>query len=344
MVPKGLEWGGGNWEIKSPTNTKSIPQWELAAEVMPFMKTDDGAIPSIITAGDNKPSGIPTSLAKPIDNSKAVPGGESEGDSLMGLETLTKPYNSSDAADEQGKAAEEFKKTMYGAADNDGSSDEEGVSKTKKLQIRIRDKPTSSTVDVNKIKEATKRLGDGLSPPISRTKSLTGVSQDLGQSRQQPYPATCGPMINPKVSAPRDLFGTDSGYTLHWYYIQLLRPKVEVGGKVPPDQVNAPAADIGLPDGGIPPLSGEQPLPPESIGLLDGGVPPQYSDPAAKTGKPTPSASAPASVHPGQVPCGAAASICFKTGLAHLEQNQLPDSLSCFDEAFLGLTSFSGTG
>ncbi|MBA0688390.1 hypothetical protein Goari_006182, partial [Gossypium aridum] len=41
MVPKGPEWGGGNWEIKTPTNIKSIPQWELAAEVMPYMKTDD---------------------------------------------------------------------------------------------------------------------------------------------------------------------------------------------------------------------------------------------------------------------------------------------------------------
>ncbi|XP_073219462.1 uncharacterized protein [Cicer arietinum] len=48
MVPKGPEWGGGNWEIKTPTTVKDIPQWELAAEVTPYMKTDDGTIPSII--------------------------------------------------------------------------------------------------------------------------------------------------------------------------------------------------------------------------------------------------------------------------------------------------------
>ncbi|XVE82760.1 hypothetical protein DITRI_Ditri16bG0031600 [Diplodiscus trichospermus] len=445
MVPKGPEWGGGNWEIKSPT--KSIPQWELAAEVMPYMKTDDGAIPSIITdhigvylglikgrgnivevregslvkafmpaEGDSKPNGLHSSMPKSIENSKPVPGGESKVDSLMGLETLTKPHDSSTAADEQAKAAEEFKKTMYGTADNDSSSDEEGVSKTKKLQIRIRDKPTSGTVDVNKIKEATKRLGDGLGLPISRTKSLTGPSQDLGQSQQQPYPAAGG-SVTTTVSSPGDLFGTDSWVqpplvsqsapatkvvgtaarpipedffqnTIPSLQVAASLPpagtylskldqtsqQVEVGGKVPPNQVNAPAADIGLPDGGVPPQASERPFPPQSIGLPDGGVPPQYSAaaaimpqpqvPAAQTslstqpldlsalgipnsadsGKSTPPASAPASVRPGQVPRGAAASICFKTGLAHLEQNQLPDSLSCFDEAFLALAKDNSRG
>lgn len=45
-----------------------------------------------------------------------------------------------------------------------------------------------------------------------------------------------------------------------------------------------------------------------------------------------------------QVPRGAAAPICFKTGLAHLEQNQLPDALSCFDEAFLALAKDQSRG
>ncbi|KAK9012961.1 hypothetical protein V6N11_040990 [Hibiscus sabdariffa] len=445
MVPKGPEWGGGNWEIKTPTNLKSIPQWELAAEVMPYMKTDDGAIPSIITdhigvylgsikgrgnivqvkegslvipaVGDSKPNGVHTSMAQSVDSSKGIPVGETKAGSLMGLETLIKPNQSSTAADEQAKAAEEFKKTMYGTADDGSSSDEEGVSKTKKLQIRIRDKPTSGAVDVNKIKEATKRLGDGLGLPIARTKSLTGISQDLGQSQQQPYPATSASVTNPTVSAAGDLFGTDS-----WVqpalasqsapatkgvgtaagpipedffqntipslqvaaslpppgtYLSKLDPtsqKVEVGGKVPPDHVNAPSADIGLPGGGVPPQSAEQPTPPESFALPGGGVPPQYTAaPAgmpqpqlqstqmplstqpldlsalgvpipAETGKPTSSEPAPASVRPGQVPRGAAAPICFKTGLAHLEQNQLPDSLSCFDEAFLALAKDNSRG
>lgn len=45
-----------------------------------------------------------------------------------------------------------------------------------------------------------------------------------------------------------------------------------------------------------------------------------------------------------QVPRGAAAPFCFKTGLAHLEQNQLPDALSCFDEAFLALAKDQSRG
>ncbi|GJR65402.1 calcium-dependent lipid-binding family protein [Tanacetum coccineum] len=38
-----------------------------------------------------------------------------------------------------------------------------------------------------------------------------------------------------------------------------------------------------------------------------------------------------------RVPRGATASVCFTTGLVHLEQNQLPDALYCFGEAFLEL-------
>lgn len=242
MVPKGPEWGGGNWEIKTPTNLKDIPQWELAAEVMPYMKTDDGAIPSIIAdhigvylgsikgrgnivavredslvkvltpaRSDSKPNGIQTSLVKSTSNkSKGVVEGDTKAESLMGLETLTKQYSAT-AADEQAKAEEEFKKTMYGAADEGSSSDEEGVSKRKRLQIRIRDKPVASPVDVNKIKEATRqfKLGEGLVPSISRTKSL-----DIGQSLSQPSaPSTGGMVTGPTgfspVSAPADIFGTD---------------------------------------------------------------------------------------------------------------------------------------
>ncbi|CAN6563001.1 unnamed protein product [Malus baccata var. baccata] len=240
MVPKGPEWGGGNWEIKTPTNMKAIPQWELAAEVMPYMKTDDGTIPSIIAdhigvylgsikgrgnivevredslvkafksaGGGNKPNGLPLSTST-SNMFKGVPAG----DSLMGLETLNnKQFASSSAADEQAKAEEEFKKTMYGAADG-SSSDEEGTSKAKKLHIRIRDKPIASTaVDVDKIKEATKqlKLGEGLGPPMTRTKSLTIGSQDLGQMLSQPPPPANGGSVAPRVgSAPGDLFGMDS--------------------------------------------------------------------------------------------------------------------------------------
>ena len=45
-----------------------------------------------------------------------------------------------------------------------------------------------------------------------------------------------------------------------------------------------------------------------------------------------------------QVPRGETASVCFKTGLSHLEQNQLADALSCLDEAFLALAKDQSRG
>ncbi|KAH1082248.1 hypothetical protein J1N35_022009 [Gossypium stocksii] len=346
MVPKSPEWGGGNWEIKIPMTLKSIPQWELAAEVMPYMMTNNGAIPSIILdhigvylgvikgrgnvievredslviprATDSKPNRVHTSMAKSIDKFVGIAGGGTKADSFMGLKTLMKPHDSSTTSDEQAKAAEEFKKTIYGTANNGSNSDEEGVSKTKKLQIRIRDKPTSGTVDVNKIKEATK------------TKSLSGVFQDLGQSQQQPYPATSGAVTNPTISAPGDPFGTEpwaqptflskptpvptkgvgiaagpipedffQNTILSLQVVAALPPPgtliskldhtsqlAEVGRKVPPDQVDAPVASAGLLDGGVPPQATEQSIPSESFVLPDGGVPPQYTAPAAGMPRP----------------------------------------------------------
>ncbi|KAL5821621.1 hypothetical protein ACOSQ3_023503 [Xanthoceras sorbifolium] len=445
MVPKGPEWGGGNWEIKTPTSSKSIPQWELAAEVLPYMSTDDGPIPSIITdhigvylgsikgrgnivavkekslvipaTADTKPNGLQSSSVKSISNkTKGVPGSDSKGGSLMGLETLTAGLT---AVDEQAKAEEEFKKTMYGAAADGSSSDEEGTSKTKKLQIRIRDKPASATVDVDKIKEATKqfKLGEGLGLPM-RTKSLNVGSQDLGQILSQPSPAPSGTVTAPSVSPPADLFGSESwaqpasvpqpapgggkggvaARPIPEDFFQHTIPSLQVAatmpppgtylskydqasqgresGKVTPNSVSVSAADIGLPDGGVPPQGAEQPyLPIESIGLPDGGVPPQSSGHtpvlsqsqfqasqypistqpldlsalgvpnSVDSGKPPAQTAAPlTSVRPGQVPRGAAASVCFKIGLAHLEQNQLPDALSCFDEAFLALAKDQSRG
>ncbi|XP_008457818.2 uncharacterized protein LOC103497411 [Cucumis melo] len=452
MVPKGPEWGGGNWEIKTPTNLKAIPQWELAAEVMPYMKTDDGSIPSIVAdhigvylgsvkgrgsivevvsddslvksfapAGGNvdKATGLQTPLAKSISNkSKASSDGDSK-DNLMGLETLMKQSSSSAAADEQAKAEEEFKKTMYGTANDGSSSDEENVSKTRKLHIRIRDKPvTSPTVDVKKIKEATMqfKLGEGFGPPISRTKSLTGSTPDLAQNLSQP-PATTA-LTAPIVSAtPVDPFGTDSlmqpapvlqpstqgtgpgvaARPIPEDFFQNTIPSLQIAASLPPpgtylsqldpasrgvdsnkvssNQANAPEVNVGFPDGGVPPQASQQPAVPfEPIGLPDGGVPPQsLGQPTAMppsvqpvqpaqpslpsqpidlsvlgvpnsvdSGKPPPPQAT--SVRPGQVPRGAAASICFKTGLAHLEQNHLSDALSCFDEAFLALAKDHSRG
>ncbi|KAJ7952887.1 Transducin/WD40 repeat-like superfamily protein [Quillaja saponaria] len=411
MVPKGPEWGGGNWEIKTPTNVKDIPQWELGCggrgnivEVR-----EDSLVKAFSPAGGGiKPNGLDTSIIKSISNqSKEASDSISKGESLMGLESLDKQFSSS-SADEQAKAEEEFKKSMYGTADGGSSSDEEGVSKAKKIRIRIRDKPiASSTVDVNKIKEATKqfKLGEGLVPPM-RTKSLTGGSQDLGQILSQ-LPATSGMITAP---SPADPFGTDAltqpqpvsqvtgkgvKAPIPEDFFQNTIQAVQVAASLPPpgaylskldqtsrgldsnkvssDQVKPSGADIGLPDGGVPPPAIQQPIPVESIGLPDGGIPPQSSGQAvvvpqsqvqtaqtllstqpldlsvlgvpADSGKPAPRpASPPSSVRPGQVPRGAAAAICFKTGLAHLELNHLSDALSCFDEAFLALAKDQSRG
>ncbi|XAR73964.1 hypothetical protein NMG60_11008106 [Bertholletia excelsa] len=444
MVPKGPEWGGGNWEIKTPTNLKVIQQWELAAEVMPYMRTDDGTIPSIVTdhigvylglirgrgnvvqvredslvtalkppGSDSKANGLHAPLAPP-SKSKVVPGG----DSLMGLENLTKQLPGPSVVDEQAKAEEEFKKSLYGTAD-DSSSDEEGTSKTKKIHIRIRDKPVASTtVDVDKLKEATKqfRLGEGLGLPLPRTKSLTGVSAEVGQGGPQPTSATAGTLTGPTVSAAADLFGTGSlvqptplsqtgpmvkgggvaAGPIPEDFFQNTIPSVQVAqslppagtylsrmeqnsrgvesNKVAPNQVAGPVGDVGLPDGGVPPQPMQQGVFLESIGLPDGGVPPQpMTQPtvlpasqvqvapvpistqpldlssleppgSANSAQAPPHPPSPKAVRPGQVPRGAAASVCFKTGLAHLEQNQLPDALSCFDEAFLALAKDQSRG
>ncbi|XP_042494369.1 uncharacterized protein LOC122073801 [Macadamia integrifolia] len=438
MVPKGPEWGGGNWEIKTPTNLKDIPQWELAGEVMPYMKTNDGTIPSIIAdhigvylgaikgrgnvievredslvkaftsaGGDNKADGFQASMVQPKGVTNAQEG------ALSGLEALTKKSAGATAADEQAKAEEEFKKSLYGAtADGSSSEEEEGASKTKKLQIRIRDKPiASATVDVNKIKEATKqfKLGEGLGLPMSRTRSSAGGSQDLALTLSQSASAATATVSAPTVTPAADLFGTDTlvqatpvgqpaptgpgvgitGRPIPEDFFQNTISSLQVaaslrppgaymnrsdqefqgveGNKVTTNQIN-PAADIGLPDGGVPPQAPQQPVVPvQSIGLPDGGVPPQSMNQAvnpvlqtqyqttqvstsqpldlsvlgipvsADAGKPPANTTQPAAVRPGQVPRGAAASVCFKTGLTHLEQNQLTDALSCFDEAFLAL-------
>ncbi|KAG5061162.1 hypothetical protein JHK87_002191 [Glycine soja] len=432
MVPKGPEWGGGDWEIKTPTNAKDIPQWELAAEVLPYMKTDDGAIPSIIldhigvyvgsikgrgnvvevredslvkavipAGNDFKANGLEISSVKPISNQRVD---NSQGGPL----SLNKQLASS-STDEQAKAAEEFKKSMYGAAAADSSSDEEGVSKTKKIRVRIRDKPiASSTVDVNKIKEATSKfkLSGGLTP--TRSRSFTSGSQDLDQILSLP-PAATGVSAR-TVSTPGDLFGTDV-FTQPEPISQPTTGVASRGNKVGPipedffqntisslqaaaslapagtylskfaagaesgketrNQVSASKADVSL-QGDGPPQAVQQPaVPIESGGLPDGGVPPQSSaqasamppsqlqEPtssqpldlsifgvpnASDSGKPPQTGSPPSSVRPGQVPREAAASVCFKTGLAHLELNHLSDALSCFDESFLALAKEQSRG
>lgn len=361
MVPKGPEWGGGNWEMKTPTNLKDIPQWSLAAEVMPYMRTDDGTIPSIVTdhigvylglikgrgnvvevreeslvkalksEGGVSADGLQTSIATPISNESNVPAdGESKG-ALMGLETLSQQFVAPNAVDAQAKAEEEFKKSLYGSgADGSSSDEEEGTSKTRKLHIRIRDKPVSSTtVDVNKIKEATKQLG----LPMSRPKSSTGSSPDLGQLLPQSSVGISGTATTP-ASQAADIFGTSSliqppsvshpvskgpgvGVTVGPIpedFFQNTISSLQVAASLPPpgtflsrmdqnrqstennkipaEQGSAPPADISLPDGGVPPQAPSALA--GSVGIPVGINPTQLLPQASIPGQPQ--------IHTGQVP------------------------------------------
>ncbi|ONM07445.1 Transducin/WD40 repeat-like superfamily protein [Zea mays] len=114
-----------------------------------------------------------------------------------------------------------------------------------------------------------------------------------------------------------------------------------------PQQPGIPMDSIGLPDGGVPPQSQPLPsqgqfLPSQAQGFQLGiPAPSQPIDLSALEGpgaaKQAARPPAPTAVRPGQVPRGAPAAECYKMALAHLEQNQLTDALSCLDEAFLAL-------
>ncbi|KAG0492789.1 hypothetical protein HPP92_006187 [Vanilla planifolia] len=400
MVPKGPEWGGGNWEIKTPISMKDIPQWELSGEVMPYMKTTDGAIPAIVADHIGVYLGVvrgrgnivevsEKSLVKAFTTSRneALPsqppglipnqpnlGGISQSNSVV--DALTKHLADGLPKDEQAKAEEEFKKSLYGAVDGSSSDEDDATSKSRKIRIRIREKPVDGpAVDVNKIKEATKqfRLGDA---PV-RTRSFPGGSQDSSFVPPQPSSeaaATVGssidmfgnditpspPQTNPMITG----MGVAAGPIPEDFFKNTI-PSLEVAAALPPpvpylskfeqnpqaveqsefsfqpeppvyQQSSAPLEAIGLPDGGVPPQSQPPaPVPPSPVDL-------SYLEPPGSTAKP--SAQVPTAVSPGLVPRGAPAAVCFKTGLAHLEQNQLSDALSCFDEAFLALAQDQSRG
>ncbi|KAK8937905.1 hypothetical protein KSP40_PGU003515 [Platanthera guangdongensis] len=416
MVPKGPEWGGGNWEIKTPISMKDIPQWELAGEVMPYMKTTDGGIPTIIADHIGVYLGVvrgrgnivevsEKSLIKPFmtarnenksptlepltNSSKQALNGTTKTNSMADF--LTKQLAGVAPKDEQAKAEEEFKKSLYGAADGNSSEDDEAASKNKKILIRIRDKPIAATVvDVSKIIEATKQFR--LSDAPMRTKSSSGESHDISLVLPQPSLVTTTVVGNSSV----DLFGNEatipiltqtnptitgtgvSAGPIPEDFFKNTIPSFEVAASLPPpgeylskmeqsSQVmegnrltsnREMMTNVGLPDGGVPPQIYQRTVSPiEGIGLPDGGVPPQSQAPAAALLAPMPipsqpvdlsyleiSGAVPAVVAPGHVPRGAPATICFKTGLAHLEQNQLSEALSCFDEAFLALAQDQSRG
>eukprot|EP01018_Ginkgo_biloba_P035808 Gb_01041 [translate_table: standard] len=52
MLKKCFEWGDGNWEIKTPPDSKNIPQWELSKEVMPYMRMSNERILTTMFLGE----------------------------------------------------------------------------------------------------------------------------------------------------------------------------------------------------------------------------------------------------------------------------------------------------
>ncbi|KAH7331173.1 hypothetical protein KP509_20G018600 [Ceratopteris richardii] len=257
MLPKGPEWGGGNWEVKTPAQVRSIPEWELSNEVTAYMKTPNGPIPTIIPdhlgvyLGTLKGRGTvievkETALVKQLVTAQTKENGISEG---MNLEILDKIKAAEEAkvkagprhglqdlmhtpasnlADEQAKAEKEFKK--FGT---DDSSDEEDDA-TQKRKIKFVIKPAEGTgVDVNKVKVATQQLRVGpvgLLPPISRTRSS---SQDLLQLTGPPLPPL------PASATPSTL--TSGGFQVPQHgmpgVLQTPTPVIPVNSQGPPQMM-----------------------------------------------------------------------------------------------------------
>ncbi|KAL9268348.1 hypothetical protein AKJ16_DCAP17998 [Drosera capensis] len=125
----------------------------------------------------------------------------------------------------------------------------------------------------------------------------------------------------------------------------------------PVAQIN-PVADIGLPDGGVLQAS-QQPVAQMNAGVSlqlaafpsqphvqTAQVPAQPLDLSSLEGPGSRNAEKPATQRtPQPTPvCPGQLLLCFKVGLAHLEQNQISDALSCFDESFLGLAKDQSGG
>ncbi|KAI5057844.1 hypothetical protein GOP47_0027859 [Adiantum capillus-veneris] len=216
MLPKGPEWGGGNWEIKTPALVRTVPDWELSNEVTAYMKTPNGPIPTIIPdhlgvyLGTLKGRGTvievkDTAVVKkfmPQAKDNGVPDGmnlaileklkvneEANGKAAprQGLQDLMRNTGSQD---EQAKAEQEFQK--FGM---DDSSDEEDDA-TQKRKIKFVIKPAEGTaVNLDKVKVATQqlRLGPaGLPPPLGRSRSSTQDLLSLTGTTPSPIPVSMG--------------------------------------------------------------------------------------------------------------------------------------------------------
>lgn len=233
MLPKGPEWAGGNWEIRISPPVK-IPEWELSNEVTAYMKTANGAIPTmipdhigvylgtlrgrgtVVEVKENmlvKRLGQTTQEESGVDNLGSGRSGSSiSRNSDEWSQSGTKPkrhvFGDDVEVDEQARAAEEFKKGQFGV-ENSSSDEEDGAKEKKRLSIRIRDKPaTGATIDINKVKAATQtfKLNDGLPRPPRRAADpvhdfFGGLASPVPSYPQtthnvsHPAPPTAGPMM-----------------------------------------------------------------------------------------------------------------------------------------------------
>jgi hypothetical protein len=284
------------------------------------MRTGEGSIPTIVADHigiylgmiqgrgnvvevSEKSLVMPSNVGPNVENKPVLTlkPDDSAGGSLakqLGLASGVSPANENQHA----KAAEEFRRSMQGVTDDGASSDEkDSTSRTKKIQIRIRDKPVAGPADVNKLKEATKSLGLVAPPgPPARTRSLT-IPPPAGP----PLPQTQDPVQWPPALPTPPPAATNSGMKLFGTDAITAGPQAGTGvaaRPIPEDffqntisslQVAASAAATLPPEGkilsqvaqgGVLMQGGQaRPVTPQAtpnqsmmnVGLPDGGVPPQ---------------------------------------------------------------------
>lgn len=405
MMPKGPEWAGGNWEIKSQSDGKKAMDWELNNEVTAYMKTPSGPIPTItpdhigVYLGTLRGRGTVVEIREDTlavfgangNKEAAPPAGQME--LALTNATPTKatapgmPPSSQPASevDLQARAAEEFAKGLR-TGDDDSSDEEDGTTKIKKpkFQIKINAKPTGPTAaDANLLRAATQqfKIGDGLMPGRP---SVSRPPQDPFPPLALPAPTSSMAPQQPPVLMQPEGAGQGSAPIPEDFWKQTtsataVAKAFEQTGKLLPQPVPGPPpeASYELPGGGVPPQQLETSA--TALSLPGGGVPPQPQplsaaeiaaanlkqlddslDPAAAARKkllleqqkqqqlldlvggpkpqaPPPVAPSTAFVKRNQIPRGEPPAVCFKAGLAYIEQNQLKEAILCLDEAFLGL-------
>ncbi|KAG0579545.1 hypothetical protein KC19_4G105700 [Ceratodon purpureus] len=414
MMPKGPEWAGGNWEIRSQSDGKKAIDWELNNEVTAYMKTPNGPIPTItpdhigVYLGTLRGRGTVVEVREDMlavfganGNKEPTPGAAAQMEMALVPTQAPSPRPQTGGqpvteVDLQARAAEEFAKGLK-TADDDSSDDEGAASKTTKpkFRIQINAKPTGgSTVDAQLLRAATQqfKIGDGLvpgRPSISRPPQdpflpLAPPAPASVMGSQQP-PMFMQPEVAPGQSSapapiPEDFFQNTTnavavaktfektGTLLPQPHPQAIPPSTGgpaqisyelPGGGVPPQASETATSTLSLPGGGVPPQAPQTMTATEivaaNLNALDASLDPKKKQEQQQkllldlVGGPKPQAPAPvapstAFVKRNQIPRGEPAALCFKAGLAYIEQNQLKEAILCLDEAFLGLAKERSLG